>query len=207
MKNKSGIIYMFIGAAMVIGALILLIYNGLEDSAAGKQSQEVLESVQEKISDTVKERIKDGTIAEKALEEALKDSSSDMTVVEIDGYGYIGYLTIPALSVELPVMSEIDYSRLHIAPCRYSGSTKTDDLVIAAHNYKRHFGYIGSLKAGDKVYFTDMVGNVTVYTVMVVEVLNPEQVKEMVESDWELTLYTCNYSGAQRITVRCSKDS
>ncbi len=40
----------------------------------------------------------------------------EMTVVEIDGYGYVGVLTIPALELELPVMSEWDAARLKIAP-------------------------------------------------------------------------------------------
>ena len=62
----------------------------------------------------------------------------EMTVVEIDGYGYVGVLTIPTLELELPVMSEWDAARLKIAPCRYSGSTKTRDLVIAGHNYTTH---------------------------------------------------------------------
>ena len=59
---------------------------------------------------------------------------TEMTQVTVRGNSYVGYLSIPALGLELPVMADWSYKRLRTAPCRYSGSTKTDDLVILAHN-------------------------------------------------------------------------
>lgn len=53
-------------------------------------------------------------------------------------------------------MSQWDYERLKIAPCRYEGSTKSDDLVLLAHNYGKHFGTLKNLVPGDEVFFTDM---------------------------------------------------
>lgn len=88
-----------------------------------------------------------------------------MTVVEINGYDYVGYLSVPKLDLELPVMSDWDYVRLKTAPCRHFGSTKTDDLVIAAHNYQSHFGRLKELEIGDAVTFTDMDGVVIRYEV------------------------------------------
>jgi sugar phosphate isomerase/epimerase len=82
-----------------------------------------------------------------------------MTVKEINGYDYIGYLSVPVLELELPVMSEWDYQRLRRAPCRQFGSTKTDDLVIAAHNYPAHFGRFSQLHSGDLLTFTDLDGS------------------------------------------------
>ena len=101
-------------------------------------------------------------------------------------------------------MSEWDYGRLKIAPCRYYGSTKTDNLVIAAHNYRFHFGYLGQLQAGDSVLFTDMESKVTEYKVDYVELLMPTDVDKVKDSSSDLILYTCTYGGAKRITVRCS---
>lgn len=77
--------------------------------------------------------------------DATDPYATEMTEVEIDGYYYIGYISIPALGMELPVMSDWSYPQLNISPCRYAGSTKTDDLVIAGHNYTRHFGGIKNL--------------------------------------------------------------
>ena len=128
-----------------------------------------------------------------------------MTEVVIDGYAYIGYLSIPSLGLELPVMSEWDYTRLKIAPCRYSGSTKTDDLVIAGHNYARHFSPIKGLKEGETVYFVDMDGVRSDYQVASVEVLAPTAVEEMTSGTYDLTLFTCTYGGRSRVAVRCQR--
>lgn len=128
-----------------------------------------------------------------------------MTVIEIDGYGYIGYLSLPALGLELPVLSEWDYTRLKTAPCLYYGSVKTDNMVIAAHNYTRHFGKLSQLKPGDTIRFTDMDGTVYTYQVGDLEILPPTATEEMITSDWELSLYTCTYGGGSRVTVRCER--
>ena len=80
----------------------------------------------------------------------------EMPVVMLDGYEYVGYVEIPALELKLPVMSDWDYNRLTLAPCRQFGSSRTDDLVIAAHNYESHFGHLKDLSVGDAVTFTDM---------------------------------------------------
>ena len=38
-----------------------------------------------------------------------------------------------------------------------------------------------------------------------VETLAPTAVDEMTGGDWDLTLFTCTYSGQARVTVRCVK--
>ena len=129
----------------------------------------------------------------------------EMTVTEIDDYGYVGYLSIPALDLELPVMSQWDYTWLKISPCRYSGSTKTDDLVICAHNYTRHFGLLFNLAPGDVVYFTDMNGKLWCYEVTVVDILSPTAVEDMTAGDCGLTLFTCTYGGGSQVLVRCER--
>lgn len=50
-----------------------------------------------------------------------------------------------------------------------------------------------------------MSGTAHRYTVMQVETLAPTAVEEMTGGDWDLTLFTCTYSGQARVTVRCVK--
>jgi sortase A len=128
-----------------------------------------------------------------------------MSIVEIDGYGYIGYLTVPALNMSLPIMAEWDYTRLKIAPCRQFGTAAGNDLVIAGHNYTSNFGNLKTLQVGDAVYFTDVDGKVISYEVSATEILQPTQVEEMRNSSWDLTLYTCTYGGRERVTIRCKQ--
>ena len=39
-----------------------------------------------------------------------------MTVTELNGWDYIGYLSIPSIGLELPVLSQWSYAGLKIAP-------------------------------------------------------------------------------------------
>lgn len=199
MRHKIGTACMIVGAALVLAALSLFAWNRWEDKQAGVAVERLLPRLLSDIEEAVAER-QEGTAG------AVPDPyDTSMKTVEIDGYDYIGYLSIPSLGLDLPVMAEWDYPRLKIAPCRYAGSTKTNDLVIAAHNYARHFGLLSKLSPGDEVCFVDMDGIRTSYEVSVVEVLEPAEVEEMTAGAYDLTLFTCTYGGQSRVTVRCER--
>lgn len=136
------------------------------------------------------------------------DPTQEMTVTELNGWDYIGYLSIPSIGLELPVMSQWSYAGLKIAPGRYSGSTYADNMVVCAHNYAKHFSPIKWLTEGAQVYFTDMDGMRWTYEVSYVENLQPTQIEEMTEKteesdEWDLTLFTCTTGGSARCAVRC----
>ena len=78
-------------------------------------------------------------------------------------------------------------------------------MIIAAHNYRTHFGHLKELGTGDEVRFTDMEGNVFRYTVAELETLGKYDVDDMKSGDWDLTLFTCTYGGQSRVTVRCQR--
>ena len=188
---------MVLGTVLVLTALSLFLYNQSEARGAEASVEEILPQVIEYIEPG-------GDLS--GLEERRPDPYDPaMTEAEIDGYSYIGCLSIPALELELPVMAEWDYARLKIAPCRYAGSTKTGDLVICAHNYARHFGTLSNLEAGDKVYFLDMDGILSSYEVVEVDILPPTALEEMTGGAYDLTLFTCTYGGQSRVTVRCER--
>ena len=194
MKNKLGTLCMILGTVLIVAALSLFLWNRREAEKAAEAAETILPRVVEQIAET-------------AAEAPAPPDPFDptMTETEIDGYLYIGYLSIPALGLELPVMSDWDYTRLTIAPCRYSGSTKTDDLVIAAHNFAQHFGGLSGLSGGEQVIFVDMDNVVSTYTVVSVEILPPTAVEEMTNGEYDLSLYTCTYGGQSRVTVRCDR--
>ena len=128
-----------------------------------------------------------------------------MTAADIDGHGYIGFLGIPSLELELPVMADWTYPQLQIAPCRYSGSTFSNDLVIMAQNYPKHFGKLRDMHTGDVVTFTDMEGETLQYQVIALEVLGAAAVEEMTAGEYDLTLFACTYGGENRVTLRCDR--
>lgn len=195
-KRHAGMMLIVIGVVLTMSALLLFLYNRREDEQAGERADSILQQLEAELPEVTREPLEG---------EAVPEGSAEMKVVEIDGYGYIGYLEIPDLSLQLPVMAEWDYKRLKIAPCRQFGAVDTNDLVIAAHNYDRHFGRLKTLQGGESVTFTDMDGIVTSYVVEKVETLKPTAVDEVQNSDYDLVLYTCTLGGKTRVTVFCNR--
>jgi len=133
----------------------------------------------------------------------VRNPDMEMPVEKIDGNYYIGILEIPSQELSLPVMSEWSYPNLRTAPCRYSGSVYSGDLVIAGHNYARHFGVLKNLAENEDICFTDTQGNVFYYRVCQSETLEETDVERMQAGEWDLTLFTCTYGGEKRVAVRC----
>ena len=204
MRQKIGRVCMVLGALLILAAAALLAYNKWDASRADKASQEVLGELEQTLNAAIEEKAKSDTVA---LQPEL-DPTQEMTVTELNGWDYIGYLSIPSIGLELPVMSQWSYAGLKIAPGRYSGSTYADNMVVCAHNYAKHFSPIKWLTEGAQVYFTDMDGMRWTYEVSYVENLQPTQIEEMTEKteesdEWDLTLFTCTTGGSARCAVRC----
>jgi len=205
MRNKVGAVFMLLGTVLVLAALSLFLWNQRENEAAGESAQKILPQIVEEIrkkaeSPEITEEGEEGTESAEIYPDPYDPA---MREVEIDGNFYVGYLSIPTLGLDLPVMSGWGYTQLRISPCRYAGSTRTGDLVVCAHNYDRHFGPIRNLVSGDEVYFTDMDGEVWQYAVETVDILAPTDVDGMLAGEYDLTLFTCTYGGQSRVTARC----
>ena len=204
---------MVLGAALVFVALLLSRSNQREDTAAREAVMDVMPQLVQQIRENTasEETVSEAyTIPEPELQipvELLTEEDKEMTEVEINGNQYIGYLSIPVLGLELPIMSSWSYPKLNIAPCRYTGSVRGEDLVLIAHNYSSHFGKLSQLDLGDMVEFTDMDGVITRYEVVGKDVLDPAAVEEMTSGDFDLTLFTCTYRGGSRVTAYCNRIS
>jgi LPXTG-site transpeptidase (sortase) family protein len=125
-------------------------------------------------------------------------------LIEIDGEFYFGIINIPALDLELPVNNEWNVAALEASPCRFLGDF-TGSLIICAHNYRFHFANIAKLSAGDIIIITDAAGGEHIYAVELTEIISGTDVDGMINTRYDLTLFTCTPDGDARITVRCRK--
>lgn len=205
-KNRIGNILKGAGLILVTAAVLLLVYN-LWDGHRARESEEAIlaEYLQEnkKASESPDASDKED---KQNIPDYLLNPDMDMpeyTLKSLGDVACIGILEIPALNLELPVISSWSYSSLRLAPCRYSGSAYKGDLVIAAHNYQSHFGGLRTLPEGSEFFFTDAVGNRFSYYVAVTEALTPWSVDDMTSGEWPLTLFTCTLDSQNRVTVRC----
>lgn len=202
--KKIGTALVFTGLALLCAAGGLLLYNQAESRHAQEASAQVLELLTVQIRDSRRADTDPGSAADPS-EAVLPPAAEEdpFPTVRIDGVDYVGVISFPTLSIELPVMAQWSPEGLQTAPGRYSGTAASENLVIAGHNYDSHFGQLGELKIDDPVLFTDVKGKVYTYAVSDVEILQPTAIEDMIAGDYPLTLFTCTYGGRTRLTIRC----
>lgn len=189
---------MTVGLLLLAAALGLSGYNIYQSKKAENISGEVAEEITQVIETAEIEEAGE-------VPDYVRFPKKEMPSVKIKDNRYVGVLEIPSISLELPVMAgEWSYAKLNIAPCQYVGSIYEDNMVIAAHNYRSHFGNLNKVKFGSLVRFTDVEGHVFEYEAGWADTIQPTDMEGMNNAeDWDLTLFTCNYSGNARYTLRC----
>lgn len=203
MKRKSVRIMITMGLLLITAALSLTGYNIWNDMKSSIRANNALQQLE----------------FGAGSQEWKQNPDMEMPEIEIDGIWYVGALEIPVLDLQLPVASCWDEDASRTAPCRYTGSPYAGNMIIAGHNYRNHFGKLRNLKLGDKVYFTDLSGNSFCYYVQNIELVDGTDIERMKngsgisdssksgsaysQDEWNLTLFTCNFNGQARLTIRC----
>lgn len=204
-RRRFRIRYVETGLLLIAAALSLTLYNLYDDVRAQETSSQIMKDLQVRIPASTEAPSAD-TLSQPEEMAAAPTYPAQMPEETFNGQNYIGTLEIPGKKLALPVISQWSYPSLKIAPCRYSGSAYTDDLIISAHNYQAHFGQIVELEVGDQVIFTDLAGNSFRYNVILQEQLEATDIAQMESGDWDLTLFTCTIGGQYRVTVRCERE-
>ena len=115
-SKKLGTLLICAGLAMILAAVALLARNWRESNTAGKVSGEVLPLLVEEI----RER----------KDIAIDPLSPKMAAIPVDGHEYVGFISLPTLGLELPVMEDWSEAKLKLSPCRYYGSVRGGDMVM-----------------------------------------------------------------------------
>lgn len=191
-RTQSGQGFMIVGLLLMAAALFLAGFNLWDDWRAGEAAKRILAALP---------LLEEVQPAEASVADWDKDKELPQ-VKTVDG-NCVGLLDVPALNLTLPVLDSCTVQQLRAGPCRYNGTPCRKGFVVAGHNYRTHFGALENLKTGDCVYFTDLEGNRFSYTVTSFQVLEEDAVEQMLSDEWDLTLFTCTYSGQTRFTVRC----
>lgn len=189
MKFTKGKVMMAIGLVCIIGAMAFVIRNYKENREAGQLADSYMSSILDQIPDYD--------------EKISVPTEGEMPAIDVDGQSFIGIVSIPSLDIELPIQRDWSSQNAKISPCRYKGSVYENNLIVAGHNYDRHFGRLKNLVSGDTIIITDVNGLSFYYTVTYTEIIDTYDVEAMDEGDWDLTVFTCTIGGASRVTVRC----
>ncbi|MBQ7920166.1 MAG: sortase [Lachnospiraceae bacterium] len=209
LRRKAGKYLMGSGVMLFVVMLVVAGYQNYTEQAS-ENAVEDMRIVYEEAMQRGDMIIRPSEQAVEGKEEAEVNVENKMEVVvdampyiQIEDEACIGVISIPAIDISLPVNKDCSVDSLKKMPCRYVGDVQQSFMVIAAHNYDKHFGNISLLAAGDEVKFTDVEGQEYCFEVKEVEILGAYDVEEMVTGDWDLTLFTCTYGGQNRVTVRC----
>ena len=185
-------IYFYFGGVCIFIALIFLTHNVTEDYKVDESTKKIVSELKESVENDSNQQNR-----------YIDNPKMEMPIKQINGYDYIGYLRIKKLSLDLPIMNEWSYPLIRISPARFKGSIYENNMIILAHNYKAHFGYLYKLDRGDMVEFVDMDNNHFIYKVEEVEKINGDKMEELLSGVWDLTLFTCTLGGKSRVVVRC----
>ena len=179
-KRNLGYLLIFLGLLMFCGSVTMHIFNEKQDRIAGENAALLMDNW------------------EQELHFNIKDADTYYL------YDMAGVLRIPSLGLELPVLNEWNYDLLQMAPCRYSGSVETDDLILMGHDYESHFGKLEELQEGETIFFLKKGDSVPYsYVVQEIETLHKTELEKLTSSDYPLSVFTCTSSGQYRLVIRC----
>lgn len=194
---------MIFGILLLISAGLLSIYNTLESNKIENDNLDTVTQLENIYDQDVQNDSQNNDQISENINKNNQNLLSNGTSIKIKGNNYIGIIYIPGLNnLALPVIENCSEKNLKISICKYYGSLKENNLVIAGHNYKSSFGKLSRLTTGSLVYFKDASGNIYKYHCKKIETLSPKSVREMVTGDWDLTLFTCTYDGTNRVAYR-----
>ena len=204
-RSRTGTILIVIGALMLAAAAWLVLSHLNEARTAGESAAKAAEEVMKVIAERQQASADaEGGDPAAAPDQSLIQTQQELPVQRIETETYCGLLSISDLGLNLPVINTWSYENLRVAPCRYAGTPYRGDMVLLAHNYDRHFGRLGQLRPGARLTFADMDGNLFEYEAADILTVSPEQMDQIVDTGYPLTLFTCTPGGSARLVVRCS---
>lgn len=194
MKIKRSTILVTLGIISILAAAALYGYNVYTNVTSEKASKKILEDLKAEISEV-----------NPGISENNEETNESEFFLIVDDTKYCGILEIPSINVELPVSKDYSYEQMSESLCRYSGNLQDGNMIICGHNYKSFLIDIGNVNEGDSVIFTDCYGNPTEFIVTEVELIGGYQLQKLLDesSGWDLSVFSCNYSGYSRYVLRC----
>lgn len=192
----------------IIGLLGFLAYDYYQNYIITKDTSEYVDNFQGEVEDG--EASDDTTSGDTGsfgdIEDADVGSSSKITTYK--GFGVLGTMEIPAISLKYPVLEKVTKSSIEtsIAFLYGTGLKQAGNSVIIGHNYRNglFFSNNKKLNIGDKIYITDTSGTKLTYTIYDKFETTPEDTsfyQRDTDGKPEVTLSTCTDDSSARLII------
>ena len=135
-----------------------------------------------------------------AVPEERRDNS--MSVLSVDGTGFVGILEIPKFDSALPVGA--NWGEVSKYPCCLSGSIYDRTIQIGGTTQNGQYDFYREISVGDMVYFTDMEGNRFSYAVTDIRYENHADQATLQKEESALTLFIKNIYAFEYVIIYCN---
>lgn len=189
-KKRMSILLAVLGGVLLTLSLLAVIISAVMSGVNEKKNAERCELLLELMP-----KIQNGVPAE--------SMNLTMPSVEIDGESYIGIIDIPAFGRTLPVCESWSGYKVSSHPCRYIGSTYTNNLIVGGSDGKGQFDFAKLISNDAVIYFTDMSGMRTEYTVFDIRRTKNASTENLTSTDADLTLFVKNSYAFEYIIIHC----
>ena len=201
-KRILGIAFVALGFLMMLSAIGLGAAYAKREAAAGQYSEMIMVEYKRHEQETLPLPIPSKAPEVQIEAAAEPEEIPEMATDDYFGLRMLGVLNVPDCGIELPVLDDWNFTILDYAPCRYTGSVFSDDMVIMGHNYTTHFKPLKKVEEGASVVFEAVDGKVWNYVVEEIDSIHRDE-PEKLESEHELILFTCEEYGVYRFVARC----
>ena len=218
-NNKIGILLvlmLFVGVCGLLYPSVSQYWNSKTQTRAVENYQEILNSLKPEDYEVYFQEANEYNAALNELKSPLidyRELSGYNAILNINGNGIMGYISIPKLGVELPLYHGISAEVLNIACGHLEGTSlpiggESTHCVLSAHRGLPHaklFTELDKMELGDTFTVTVLDRTVT-YQVDQIKVVRPDEINDIqiVPGEDLCTLLTCTPYGinSHRLLVR-----
>ena len=218
-NNRIGILLvlmLFVGVCGLLYPSVSQYWNSKTQTRAVENYQEILNSLKPEDYEVYFQEANEYNAALNELKSPLidyRELSGYNAILNINGNGIMGYISIPKLGVELPLYHGISAEVLNIACGHLEGTSlpiggESTHCVLSAHRGLPHaklFTELDKMELGDTFTVTVLDRTVT-YQVDQIKVVRPDEINDIqiVPGEDLCTLLTCTPYGinSHRLLVR-----
>lgn len=192
----------------IIGLLGFLAYDYYQNYVITKDTSEYVDNFQGEVEDGEASDDANASNTNSFADIKDADTSGSSKMLTYKGFGVLGTMEIPAISLKYPVLEKVTKSSIEtsIAFLYGTGLNQAGNSVIIGHNYRNglFFSNNKKLNIGDKIYITDISGTKLTYTIYNKFETTPEDTSFYQRDTGgkpEVTLSTCTDDSSARLII------